>query len=152
MGLGPPWRRGCVRRRRAEALAPRSAAEIAHPVFCFGTSAGRAPAGIPGTAFADVLSSAPLRPGGCGEVPCAGKPLGVGLFGRSPRISGPRLRSPPGRCPRPEGTLRRRRSPGTSLHLFSPSLSFHSLPVLEQLLFKHLGQCFVPVEGMVFLG
>lgn len=146
-GLGPPGRRrGCVR-----AAAGRGPGAGPGRRDC--TSRVR-PGNEPGLA-----SGAPCSPL-CGRVhrresgrqrrgPPRRAPPRVGLVGRSPRISGPPRRGPRlGGARDLGGPVAAVPAPHCAPLPFFPFLE--SLPVLEQLLFKHLLQGVVPVKGMVF--
>ncbi|ELK01289.1 hypothetical protein PAL_GLEAN10013420 [Pteropus alecto] len=127
------------------------AAEIARPAFCPGTSCRTSlgwnlERGVRRSAGKCTPEDGRLR-----RVPHARHPLQAGLVVRSPRISdstrvGPRLGGARDLGDPPSPPM----SPRLTPPLSSPSLSFHSLHVLEQLHFKHPRQGFVPVKRMAF--
>lgn len=127
------------------------AAEIARPAFCPGTSCSTS---LGWNLERSVRSSAGKcipEDGRLRRVPHARHPLQPGLVVMSPRISdptriGPRLGGARDLGDPPSPPM----SPRLTPLLSPPSFSFHFLPVLEQLHFKHPRQGFVPVKGMAF--
>lgn len=107
----------------------------------------RAPVGIRGTVIATRRASTPPRAGDCGEVPRTRHPFQVGPVCMQVTLSlALRVEDPAWAVPATPPPKSQRHTPPLS----PPSLSFNSLAVVQQLLFKHLHQGFVAVKGMAF--
>lgn len=134
---------GVSGRRRAEALTRIRAAEIAHPAFCPRSSCEMSPAGIRGTAFAAVGRVSPQERAAAERSPAPGSPseLASSEGHPAPLVHGAQV--PARAVPATWGNPLPPQSPRLTPPLSPPSLSFHSLPVLELLLFKHLPQGFL---------